>query len=126
MGFDHLKTTHHFLLRPDGGVIQVEANDPKDTKSRDEIRQHLGHIVQLFANGDFTSPMLIHAQTPPGVPAMKRLKAAIKYRFESTPRGGRVHITTSNPDALTAVHEFLRFQISDHATGDDSGKGEKP
>ena len=29
MGFDHLKTTHHFLLRPDGGVIQVEANDPK-------------------------------------------------------------------------------------------------
>jgi hypothetical protein len=125
MGFDHMKTTHHFLLRPDGGVIQVEANDSKDTKSRDEIRHHLGHIAQLFSNGDFTSPMLIHAQTPPGVPAMKRLKAAIKYRFEATSRGGRVHITTSNPEALSAVHEFLRFQISDHATG-DSGKVEKP
>jgi hypothetical protein len=29
-----------------------------------------------------------------------------------------VRITTVNPDALAAVHEFLRFQISDHATGD--------
>ena len=125
MGFDHLKTTHHFLLRPDGGVIQVEANDPKDSDSRDEIRRHLGHIAQLFANGDFTSPMLIHAQTPPGVPAMKRLKAEIKYRFEETTRGGRVRITTVNPDAIAGVHEFLRFQISDHATG-DSGKIEKP
>ena len=26
MGFDHLKTTHHFILASDGGVIQVEAN----------------------------------------------------------------------------------------------------
>jgi hypothetical protein len=125
MGFDHAKTKHHFLLRPDGGVIQVEATDPKDTASRDEIRQHLRHIAQLFANGDFTAPMLIHAQTPPGVPVMKRLKANIKYRFEETERGGRVRITTTNPDALAAVHEFLRFQISDHATG-DSGKVEKP
>jgi hypothetical protein len=125
MGFDHLKTTHHFLLRPDGGVIQVEANDPKDTASRNEIRQHLRHIAQLFSNGDFTAPMLIHAQTPPGVPVMKRLKADIKYRFEETAHGGRVLITTANPAALAAVHEFLRFQISDHATG-DSGKVEKP
>jgi|SRR5579883_1167696 len=125
MGFDHLKTTHHFLLRPDGGVIQVEANDPKDSVSRDEIRQHLAHIAQLFTNGDFTAPMLIHSQTPPGVPVMKRLKADIKYRFEETARGGRILMTTSNPDALGAVHEFLRFQISDHATG-DSGKVEKP
>jgi hypothetical protein len=124
MGFDHLKTTHHFLLRPDGGVIQVEANDPKDTVSRDDIRQHLAHIAQLFASGDFTAPMLIHSQTPPGVPVMKRLKADIKYRFEPTARGGTVRITTANPEALAAVHQFLRFQISDHATG-DSGKVQK-
>jgi hypothetical protein len=125
MGFDHEKTTHHFRLTRDGGAIEVEANDPKDTSSRDQIRQHLSHIAQMFADGDFMAPMLIHAQTPPGVPVMKRLKANIKYRFEETARGGRVRITTANPDALAAVHEFLRFQISDHATG-DSGKVEKP
>jgi len=80
-------------------------------------------MAQLFSNGDFTAPILIHSQTPPGVPVMKRLKAEIKYRVEETARGGRVLITTSNPDALGAVHEFLRFQISEHATG-DSGKVE--
>jgi hypothetical protein len=125
MGFDHMKTTHHFRLTPDGGVIEVEANDPEDTASRDQIRRHLRHIAQLFANGDFTAPMLIHAQTPPGAPVMKQMKAEIQYRFEEMERGGRVRITTGNRDAVAAVHEFLRFQIKDHATG-DSGIVEKP
>jgi len=29
-----------------------------------------------------------------------------------------VRITTKNSEAVKAVHEFLRFQIKDHATGD--------
>jgi hypothetical protein len=29
-----------------------------------------------------------------------------------------VLITTKNAEALKALHEFLRFQISDHGTGD--------
>jgi hypothetical protein len=125
MGFDHEKTTHHFRLTPTGGFIEVEANDPEDTASRDQIRQHLGHIAHLFAGGDFTAPMLIHAQTPHGVPVMTQLKSEIAYRFEETGGGGRVRITTGHPDALAAVHEFLRFQIGDHATG-DSGEVEMP
>jgi hypothetical protein len=124
MGFDQEKTTHHFRLKEDGGAIEVEANDPKDRNSRDQIRQHLSHIAQMFADGDFTAPMLIHAQTPPGIPVMKRLKADIKYRFEEIERGGRVRITTANREALAAIHEFLRFQINDHKTG-DSGEVEK-
>jgi hypothetical protein len=27
-------------------------------------------------------------------------------------------IKTGNPEALAAIHDFLRFQISDHRTGD--------
>lgn len=125
MGFDHDKTTHHFRLFRDGGAIEVQANDPKDTSSRDQVRQHLKHIAQIFAAGDFTSPMLIHAQTPPGVPVMKRLKAQIQYKFEQTARGGRVRITSKNSEAIAATHEFLRFQIKDHGTK-DSGEIEKP
>jgi hypothetical protein len=124
MGFDHNKTTHRFRLISDGGAIEVEASDPEDTTSRDQIRQHLSHIARLFAEGDFTSPMLIHSQTPPGVPVMKRLKSTIKYRFENTERGGRIRITTSNREARSAVHDFLAFQIKDHGTG-DSGVVEK-
>jgi hypothetical protein len=124
MGFDHDKATHHFRLLPDGGVIEVEGNDAKDTASRDQIRMHLRHIAGMFAEGNFEAPMLIHGQTPPGVAVMKSLEAEIKYQFEETVRGGLVRITTSNTEGLAAVYEFLRFQIKEHRTG-DSGQVEK-
>lgn len=117
MGFDHEKTTHHFLLYTDGGAIEVEANSAGDTESRDQIRKHLGHIARMFSEGNFKAPMLIHAQTPPGVPVMQRLKSEIGYEYEETERGARVSIKTSNVEALAAVHDFLRFQIKDHKTG---------
>jgi hypothetical protein len=118
MGFSHEKTTHHFRLAKDGGAIEVTANDPNDTESRDQIRQHLTHIAMMFSAGNFNAPMLIHDQTPPGVPVMKRLKNQIKYEFEKVESGGRVKISTMNREAIDAVHEFLRFQITDHQTGD--------
>jgi len=123
MGFSHAKTTHHFLLKTDGGVIQVEANDTGDTASRDQIRQHLKRIAKKFSEGDFAAPMFVHAQTPPGVPVMKRLKAEIKYQFKELEHGARVRISTNDSEAVKAIHEFLRFQIKDHQTG-DSGKVE--
>jgi enoyl-[acyl-carrier-protein] reductase (NADH) len=32
--------------------------------------------------------------------------------------GAKVMIETNNPKALKAVHDFLRFQIAEHQTGD--------
>ena len=118
MGFDHKKTRHRFLLHPDGGTIEVTANEAADKESTEQIRKHLGHIARMFADGNFKAPMLIHARTPPGVPVMERLKAEITYEYEETERGARVNIKTGNAEALAAVHEFLRFQIKDHETGD--------
>ena len=118
MGFSHEKTTHHFLLRADGGVIQVDAKSKDDQESRDQIQSHLGHIAKMFAEGDFNTPMLVHSVTPPGTAAMTRLKANIRYSYEASPQGGRVVISTSNKEGLAAVHEFLKFQIQDHQTGD--------
>ena len=120
MGFSHEKTTHHFRLYPDGGAIEAEANDPKDTASRDQIRSHFGHIVTMFTAGDFSAPMLIHAQNPPGTEGMKPLRNMIEYKVESTEKGARIHIITKDAEALHAVHEFLRFQIADHQTGDSA------
>ena len=118
MGFDHTKTTHHFLLKPNGGVIQIEANDAADTASRDEIRQHMRHIAKMFSEGNFSAPMLIHEQNPPGTDVMKQLKARIKYEFGEGERGAFIRISTSDAVALKAIHEFLRFQIKEHMTGD--------
>ena len=118
MGFDHTKTTHHFRLLPDGGAIEITANTAADTASCDEIRMHLGHIAKMFADGNFKAPMLIHDQTPLGVPVMQKLKNEINYRFEETERGATVRISTKDAEALQAIYEFLRFQIKEHKTGD--------
>jgi hypothetical protein len=118
MGFDHTKTTHHFRLLADGGSIEVGVNSPQDIESRDQIRMHLGHIAKMFATGNFKAPMLIHDQVPPGVPVMQKLKSDIQYKFEETDQGARIRISTSSPEALQAVYDFLRFQIKEHKTGD--------
>lgn len=120
MGFSHQRTTHHFSLTADGGVISADALDPADTETRDSIRTHFAHIAQAFSGGDFHLPMFIHDRMPPGAETMQRLRAQIAYRSEPTPRGARVLIRTRNPEALAAVHEFLRFQIADHRTGDST------
>ena len=118
MGFSQTATTHHFLLMPEGGVIQVEANRADDTANRDAIRMHLTHIAHSFAGGDFDIPMFVHDTVPLGVPEMKRLHDKIRYSFEETPNGGRVVIATTDKESLTAIHKFLRFQIEEHKTGD--------
>jgi hypothetical protein len=125
MGFDHTKTTHHFLLQESGGSIEVTANSADDVESSEQIRMHLKHIAKMFAEGNFNAPMLIHDQTPPGTPVMQELKGEIKYKYEEIDRGAAVRISTTNPNALKAIHEFLRFQIKEHKTGDslDIGKG---
>ena len=79
---------------------------------------HQPHIASAFASGDFTDPLEVHDQTPPGVPTMKRLKAQIQYKFEATDTGGRILIHSDNAEAIDAIHDFLRFQIREHRTGD--------
>ncbi len=126
MGFSHEKTTHHFLLYADGGAIVAESKDPKDAESQSQIRAHFQHIAGMFADGNFTAPLLVHGKNPPGTERMKRLQGEIHYQFETTERGGRVQITTANARALSAIHEFLRFQIKDHRTGDPLTISPKP
>lgn len=118
MGFPHDQTTHHFRLAAEGGAIEVTANDPKDTANTEAIRIHLSHIATVFATGDFSMPMFVHDSVPPGVTSMKLLKAAIRYRYEEVPAGARVRIESADPVAVAAVQDFLRFQITEHQTGD--------
>ena len=118
MGFSHDATTHHFRLSAKGGAIEVTANDLNDKASTEAIRSHLSHIAVMFGNGDFTTPMFVHDSVPPGVTTMKLLKAKIRYKYEEISCGGRVRIESSDPVALAAIHDFLRFQITDHQTGD--------
>ena len=119
MGFDQARTRHHFLLFNDGGAIEVSVNDAADTKNRDAIRSHLTHITMMFSDGNFDAPMLVHdSKNVPGTKAMTEHKEAIRYQYVETANGGRVNVVTSDPSALAAVHQFLRFQIAEHKSGD--------
>ena len=118
MGFAHDKTTHHFRMLPDGGALEVTANDPNDKRDLQAIRSHLSQIAVAFAKGDFSTPVFVHDGVPPGTTTMKLLRTQIRYAYEEIPSGGRVRIQSSNEVALAAIADFLRFQITDHGTGD--------
>ena len=118
MGFDQDATTHHFLITPDGGVIQVTINDANDRANRDAIRAHLKKVAADFAAGVFDAPLATHAELPPGAATMQRRRGAIAYRYEELGDGARVSIVTTDPEALAAVRDFLRYQIREHKTGD--------
>jgi hypothetical protein len=118
MGFDQDKTTHHFLLQKAGGTIEVTAKNADDKASTDEIRMHLRHIATAFAAGDFNLPMFIHDTVPPGVQVLNARREQMTFRYEDVDQGGKVVVQTVDPAARDALHDFLRFQIREHRTGD--------
>lgn len=120
MGFSHETTKHTFRLLDDGGAVEVRANSAGDAKSIADIRKHLKEIEADFQAGNFTKPEEIHAGMPDGVDVMTALGNKIEYRYEEVERGARVRIITKEKSGIDAVHAFLKFQISDHRTGDST------
>jgi hypothetical protein len=118
MGFSQTTTAHHFFLTRTGGIIQVTAKDPKNADQIATVQMHLKHIVGMFSEGDFSIPHFVHDTNPPGAATMKRLRSSIRYTSETMDNGGRIRIESDSPEALAAIHDFLRFQIKDHETGD--------
>ena len=118
MGFSQTATTQHFLLKTNGGAIRVEVNDPANADGRNSVRMRVIHIAKVFQKGDFDIPMFVHNTVPSGVPEMKRLRGNIEYSFDETPNGGQVDIFSTDIAALLVIHEFVRFQIEEHKTGD--------
>ena len=118
MGFDQDAVRHHFSLRVTGGEIEVDVRDQSDIASLNAIRAHLRTIARQFAAGNFEAPFATHGEMPPGVPVLRQRLSSIAYTYREIPLGARVEIRTQDPDALSALHEFLRYQIRGHRTGD--------
>ena len=77
-----------------------------------------GNVEPPVGAGNFDAPMLVHDAKVPGTAELAKLKDHVTYTYAETLRGGRVDIVTADPVALQAVYAFLRFQITDHKTGD--------
>lgn len=119
----HETTRHSFRLFADGGAIELRATDQADKATIDGVRAHLHEIVAQFVRNDFSTPAFVHGRQPAGVAGMQRLHDAITFRYESVDGGGRIRMKTTNPEALAAIHDFLRFQVVEHRT-DNTGKVE--
>ncbi|MDH4131722.1 MAG: hypothetical protein OEV95_07925 [Gemmatimonadota bacterium] len=119
MGVDQYTSSHVFESLPDGGRI-VLRRDVEDSAGVTAIRTHMEDIARRFAAGDFAIPGFVHAQDVPGTRLMAERRVLIVYTPDTLPRGGQVRITTGDPVARAAIHEFLAFQRRDHhAAGHD-------
>jgi DNA-binding transcriptional MerR regulator len=107
-------TSPGVLTRQDGPSFRAHTDRRADHRERRRSERwqephgtivgHFRHIASAFKKGDYEMPMFIHGQVPPGAPQMKQHAAEIDYQV----------------DALAAIHEFLRFQIDEHHTGDNT------
>ena len=117
MGVDQYTSQHVFEPLPDGGRIVLQRKEA-DSAGEAVIREHMHTIATSFAAGDFTLPGVVHAMKEvPGTQEMREFRNDITYTAQDLPRGGEVVISTRNPKAVTAIHEFLAFQRMDHRAG---------
>lgn len=114
MGVDQYTSAHVFEDLPDGGRVVLERADSADTAAIRTIRAHMRDIAGAFRAGDFTKPFAVHAQTVPGTAVMTAHRTAIRYEAIDRPRGGEVRISSADPAAVAAIHEFLAFQRGAH------------
>jgi predicted aspartyl protease len=97
------RSSKRILLDKQGGTIEIRTTHPDDKETRDVVRQRLQEEAR---NGiAFDSP------------AVQQHKKEILYRYENTPFGGRIRITARSREALVAIQDFLRSQMSNSARG---------
>lgn len=121
MGVDQYTSMHVFEDLADGGRILLVRQDTSDAAGTLTIRAHLRAIADSFSHGNFSSPSAVHAMTVPGTETMARLRDRISYIEKDRPGGGEVRITTTDPEALGAIREFLAFQRMDHRAAGHEG-----
>jgi hypothetical protein len=116
MGVDQYTSIHRFDDLADGGRIELQRGsaDPAGVRT---IREHMRGIAAAFRAGDFTTPAFVHLGEVPGASVMAARREAMRYEVRDLPRGAELRITTRDPVAIQAVHEFMAFQRGEHRAG---------
>lgn len=118
MGFDQAKALHHFYLLKNGGAVELSAKDPNDKETIAAIQQHLALQAKAFEKGNFEAPIETHGKPPDGVPVLKKLRREITFEVVQMDAGAALRMFTINAQARQAIHDFMKFQIQEHQTGD--------
>jgi hypothetical protein len=79
---------------------------------------HVMFVARQHGTTDHAAAGPVASIFVPGTATLLRLKSDVKYTATKTDTGSRIEIVTTNPQAVQAVHEYLRFQINELRTGD--------
>jgi hypothetical protein len=122
---DLTAATLHVYLSEDGGMIEVTVDNarsrsaaPDETARLQTLQAGLATVAARFATGEFATPDLVQGDNVPGTAALKRVRDRIEFAYAETLDGGVVRIRTKFARARSAIHEFLRYLIVVHKTGD--------
>ncbi|OAH12882.1 aspartate carbamoyltransferase [Streptomyces jeddahensis] len=121
MPFDLEETTHRFTPTPTGGVQDVVADRPGDTKQIDLIRAHLRKEAAAFNRGDFADPARIHGADMPGLAELQDGYDRIEVRYEDRSDGATLTYTTEDSALVDALHDWFEAQLGDHGAHAESG-----
>ncbi len=114
MGFDQIKISHEFSPTKFGGQLKITALDDKDNQTISQIQSHTRDIQHDFAEGNFTKPFFIHAQSVPGTDAMTQNKDQIEYKIQELKNGSILLLITNNPSLVSAINQFMSYQSTEH------------
>lgn len=114
MGFDQNKISHEFTSTKEGGQIKITALDEKDNQTISQIKTHVKDIQNDFAEGNFTKPFYIHAQSVPGTDAMTQNKDQIQYQIQDLKNGSILFLISNNSSLINSINQFMTFQSTEH------------
>ncbi len=117
VNFDPGKAVHHFYLLKNGGAMEVSAKDEKDGQTIAAIQQQLTSQAKAFEKGNFDFPDA-RDKSPDGIPTIKKLRKEITFEVVPMDTGGALRMLTINEQAKSAIHDFMKYQIGEHKTGD--------
>lgn len=122
MPFDLKATTHLFTKTETGGVQQVIAKNPHDSKQIGLIRKHLREIAYQFTTGNFSAPTQIHGASMPGLSELKNAKPGeISIHYQDLPAGGQIRYSTARTPLVAALQRWFDAQLSDHGSDAKAG-----
>ncbi len=115
MPFDLKQTQHIFTKTETGGVQQVIARSPSNTRQIELIRQHLTKISQEFSHGDFSNPAKIHGQDMPGLAELRNAKLGqFHVEYKELNNGAEITYSSKDPGLISAIHRWFDAQLADH------------
>ena len=114
MGFNQSKIAHEFSTTKNGGQIKITALDEKDNNTINQIKSHTRDIQNDFAEGNFTKPFFIHAQSVPGTDALTQNKDHIQYKIQDLKNGSILLLITNNSSLVSSINQFMTYQSIGH------------